>query len=1124
MSKRPLKAQRLVAIVLISALVLSGLPLSPPAQAATSSLQSGGDQVLSNEDLSLRLYGSGVFTLASADDRALLFPAGTSYVSVWVDGAAYTGSPVALVGGNTISREEGPRLTGSNQAEEVFITAEGVRFTLTYSLVGPAVRFSVRAQNEGAASHRAKTRYLLDTQVDENDGSPLWSSGSVYTAEAEVSPSTTIFKGYDKIPEPDFTSTGMLVTRPERMAFVHWPTAVDYAWDYTLDPGQSFYTPGYTESPLSDSAVLLYYDLGELAPGASAEAEFYYGLAVPEEEAAADTLLLELERTRGAIQARIDADLDRLAEIHTRTYRAVYGHTGPPGIVDSLTSGVKLGEAAIFFGETAHAGELVVAGVGLAGKLILAGMREETKSDVEEALPAIYRDLALEPSDPTLPTEVRSTLDEYLGFRYHQQEIDADFAELEQTIREDGLPPDYPIERVVAALRAYRSQLELTSDQEALLLWPGASQHTTAYQPSGLLAQHLRFSQALEDRENLAGGLQWTGYALKVGVVVGLGLKICAAVATAGASIPLETVVTVAAVGGTALSLGGGAVEESAVERHAFAAVQSAIVASVELYLLEASAGDVVSAIEDSLSDATGWNAEGAVVRVALQDIILSEGEDVGTAQGSVTVRNTGDADAEVSLYATVLGPTSTDRAPIAMLDQPEPVTVRAGEEQEIAFEYGAPDTRLWRQASAYPVDLWVSIGYGLIHVSDNPDLAGTLQVLVGSRDAVELLRYGDQTVIHAADLSEDEFSRREFTISPDAATTTLDLSYTGSDFDLHLYDMQGNHVGLNYDTGQIDAQIADVTYSGPSARPEWMEINGRGGETFEVEVVAVQAEVPERFTVVSRELPAFPGMLGADPLDIFVSESPPDTIEAELAVYEYGGQSGVSGITGQVESLESEGGRTISGDEFELDLPRALDAGETASGSVRLGARSLRPGTYSGIVRLSGVDAASGASTEASARLQIYVPGEDGPGDGGDGAGLGLAVALVVVAVAGLAVYGLVRRQQRRPVAAGEGAVGPAVVAPASLFVIHESGAGQQIPLSGSLTIGRAGDNAVRLADTAVSRRHAVIRYAQGRWFIQDQGSTVGTFVNGQRVDATALSNGDRVRIGDTEFEFRSS
>ena len=71
---------------------------------------------------------------------------------------------------------------------------------------------------------------------------------------------------------------------------------------------------------------------------------------------------------------------------------------------------------------------------------------------------------------------------------------------------------------------------------------------------------------------------------------------------------------------------------------------------------------------------------------------------------------------------------------------------------------------------------------------------------------------------------------------------------------------------------------------------------------------------------------------------------------------------------------------------------------------------------------------------------------------------------------------------------------------------------------------IGRGSSCDLRIPDTAISRRHAVIRYAQGRWFIQDHGSTAGTFVNGQPVEATVLSDGDRIRIGDTEFEFRTS
>lgn len=53
---------------------------------------------------------------------------------------------------------------------------------------------------------------------------------------------------------------------------------------------------------------------------------------------------------------------------------------------------------------------------------------------------------------------------------------------------------------------------------------------------------------------------------------------------------------------------------------------------------------------------------------------------------------------------------------------------------------------------------------------------------------------------------------------------TTLDntrravfsLTYGGSDLDLHIYDEYGNHVGLNYFTGEIENQIQGAIYSGP--------------------------------------------------------------------------------------------------------------------------------------------------------------------------------------------------------------------------------------------------------------------------------------------------------------------
>jgi pSer/pThr/pTyr-binding forkhead associated (FHA) protein len=69
--------------------------------------------------------------------------------------------------------------------------------------------------------------------------------------------------------------------------------------------------------------------------------------------------------------------------------------------------------------------------------------------------------------------------------------------------------------------------------------------------------------------------------------------------------------------------------------------------------------------------------------------------------------------------------------------------------------------------------------------------------------------------------------------------------------------------------------------------------------------------------------------------------------------------------------------------------------------------------------------------------------------------------------------------------------------------------------------TIGRHPSSDLHLTHESISRYHAVIRYDRGRYFIQDQGSTIGTYVNSQRVDACELQSGDVIRIDGTEFQF---
>jgi pSer/pThr/pTyr-binding forkhead associated (FHA) protein len=101
----------------------------------------------------------------------------------------------------------------------------------------------------------------------------------------------------------------------------------------------------------------------------------------------------------------------------------------------------------------------------------------------------------------------------------------------------------------------------------------------------------------------------------------------------------------------------------------------------------------------------------------------------------------------------------------------------------------------------------------------------------------------------------------------------------------------------------------------------------------------------------------------------------------------------------------------------------------------------------------------------------------------------------------------------------------------PAFLTVISGEMVGTvyELPL-GQTLIGRSEVAQVRLPDDGVSRRHAkIVRESDGSAKIVDLESTNGTYINGRRVHAEGLREGDRIRIGqsatlDFRYEYRES
>ena len=75
----------------------------------------------------------------------------------------------------------------------------------------------------------------------------------------------------------------------------------------------------------------------------------------------------------------------------------------------------------------------------------------------------------------------------------------------------------------------------------------------------------------------------------------------------------------------------------------------------------------------------------------------------------------------------------------------------------------------------------------------------------------------------------------------------------------------------------------------------------------------------------------------------------------------------------------------------------------------------------------------------------------------------------------------------------------------------------------STSLTVGRGDDNDLALdGDEFASSRHARFEPRRDGVWVEDMGSTNGTFVNGIRLESgRRLAPGDLVRIGETDLRF---
>jgi len=351
------------------------------------------------------------------------------------------------------------------------------------------------------------------------------------------------------------------------------------------------------------------------------------------------------------------------------------------------------------------------------------------------------------------------------------------------------------------------------------------------------------------------------------------------------------------------------------------------------------------AAVQEGLKD-----PKGQIIEVNIPDVISTE--EIVNVYGNATLINLDTQPANVSMFVNVYDLNGSlltfSTVPI---DGPEVV----GPEEIKTFSF---NFTIYRSLASlkYIAVVYAAIGFSIIGPST------TSFTICSPEEHASVVSKLELTTVQTGTIKQGDVILVSFKSPDDTSKLQFVLFYPWGRLDLHVYDEYGNHVGINYETGTIEDQIAGSFYSGMNTLPQLIKIAGDlSGKEFTIKIVGFQIIGEESFALMVMRVPSLPATLDAFPKKLYFSNKINPTarfVTTGFNVFELGSQQSLQAVKVEITDLTSKSGYVIRVNNISIE-PNIFNvpAGGFVTVTINVTLDSFEIGNYTGTIYVTAQD-----------------------------------------------------------------------------------------------------------------------------------------------------------------------